>query len=94
MNKALKCCRNCEYWDCYHTDEKEDDWLAEGECRRYPPSIPIFDNTFEDHVSVDELMICLTKGTLFVNHPFTFAEDWCGEFKCIENPKWFEEDEE
>ena len=87
----MKYCCNCEYWYCY--DESKIDRFgecAEGECRRYPPSIPIFDGSFNEEKSVQDLIISLIKGTPLMNHPFTFAGDWCGEFKMMSNPRWEE----
>ena len=91
-NNVSECCRNCKYWFCYSIEEEESyGWLAEGECHRYPPNVPVFDNEPDKNVPVEQLVLGLTKGTAFMSHPFTFADDWCGEFKCVDNPKWFED---
>ncbi len=85
-------CANCEHWFCY--DELDADRYvdtAEGECRRYPPSVPIFEGRFNEEKNVQDLIINLKKGTPFMNHPFTFASTWCGEFKLMDNPRWKEE---
>lgn len=85
----LMCCMNCKYWDCYNEKEFEQcGELAEGECRRYPPSLPIFDQCGIDDVPVSDLVISLTKGTPLVSNPFTFGRDWCGEFVLMKNPRY------
>lgn len=95
MSYVLRHCANCEYWHLYNEEEFEKlGIMAEGECHRYPPNIPIFNNNPNTAYYIKDLSLCLTKDTILVNHPFTFAEDWCGEFKCIDSQRWFEEDEE
>ena len=86
--KCVKCCANCKYWYVY--DEKKIEEFGdctEGECRRFPPSIPCVSHINDMGIAVPEELI---KGTILVNHPFVFAIDWCGEFKTMKNPRWAE----
>ena len=86
--KCIKCCANCKYWYTY--DEKKIEEFgdyAEGECRRFPPSIPCIRHINEMGIAVPENLV---KGTLLVSHPFVYAGDWCGEFKAMKNPRWAE----
>lgn len=94
MTDKMRCCANCEHWYPYNEDELDKkNAIVEGECRRYPPNIPVFDNTTEDMCDIKDLILCLTKGVVFVNYPFVFAEEWCGEFKLMKNPRWTKEGE-
>lgn len=94
MSNVLKCCANCKYWDCYEGKDKKCDFTTDGECHRYPPSIPNFDNHKEDEYCVEDLILCLVKGTALVSCPITYATEWCGEFKKMKNPRFIEEEEE
>lgn len=94
MSDVLKCCANCKYWDCYEGKDKKCNYTTDGECHRYPPNIPNFDNYGKDDYHVIELILDLVKGTPLVSHPITYAVDWCGEYKQMKNPRLIEESEE
>lgn len=84
-NKTLKYCANCKYWECY--DEKEFEKYGEGvegECHRYPPNTINFTKVNGVVTMIPEM----TKNTPLLSHPFTFAAEWCGEFKPMKNPRW------
>ena len=82
MYQRGKTCAECEYWYCINNEELERyGELAEGECRRYPPSVPSFYNTYEDECKLTDLIVILSKGSQFMVYPSTFAGEWCGEFK-------------
>jgi hypothetical protein len=97
MMDNKKCCANCEYWYVYDECEFEKHgFCAEGECRRYPPNVPVFDNVVKNRKNetaykIKELFLFLVKGTVRMNNPFVFAGEWCGEFKLMKNPRWIEE---
>lgn len=57
-------CLGCRFWGPY---DKKPDLLSEGECRRYPPNVPIED----EFVRGAHLMTC----------PMTCADEWCGEWQ-------------
>lgn len=93
MIDEMKCCANCEYWYLY--DENKIDELgevADGECRRYPPNVPIVEPSDESEYSIADILVCLTKGTILMGNPFVYAGEWCGEFKLMDEPRWTEED--
>ena len=94
MIDVLRYCGNCDYWYCYKENEFEKfGAIAQGECRKYPPSIPVIEMN-EDEVCFTDLYVSLNNnGSLLLTHPLTFAEDWCGEFKPMKNPRWTEESE-
>lgn len=93
--KDICCCGNCKYWDCYClTDNLEDIESSEGECHRYPPFVPnvsapdpddYHKTITQEPVQVSHMEVELTYGTPLLSHPFTFANEWCGEFKKMEN---------
>lgn len=94
MTCNMRYCANCEYW--YLFNEKEIEKYgdsAEGECRRYPPNIPVFDN-HDDFVNIFNLQPLLVKGCILTTYPFAYAGEWCGEFKLMNNPRWTEEFED
>lgn len=100
MCDKMRYCANCEYWYVYNENELEKHGeLAEGECRRYPPNVPIFDNINKNKnneyaYKIKELFLFLTKGTVRMSNPFVFAGEWCGEFKMMDNPRLTDENEE
>ena len=88
-NKCLEYCANCKHWYPYNENDFEKyGECADGECRRFPPSVPIISRISDMGIAIPEDLI---KGTLMVNHPFVFAGDWCGEFKAMKNPRWTNE---
>lgn len=94
MIDEMVCCANCKYW--YPYNEKKVDELgdgAEGECRRYPPSVPVIetDNPDKNECSLFDVYIPLIMGTPLMTNPFSFAGEWCGEFKLMDNPRWIEQ---
>ena len=59
-------CLNCRFW--LPLDESQPpDPISEGECRRFPPSLP----TGEED----------SRGLALVTYPMTFGDEWCGEWK-------------
>lgn len=41
ITKQIRCCANCEYWDCYCTSDNPDEIAnSDGECHRYPTFVP------------------------------------------------------
>lgn len=63
-------CITCKFWDAY--DEEPDNVpMAQGDCHRFPPSIPIVDEEI--------------KGVQLVTFPIMFDEEWCGEWKARED---------
>lgn len=84
-NKTPKHCANCKYWECYNEKEFEKfGECAEGECHRYPPNTINFERVNEMGIMVPETVM----NTPLLSHPFTFAMEWCGEFKAMKNPRW------
>ena len=85
MNRGMKYCVNCEYWYCYKFKDKVDenyDGYIQGECHRYPPSIPIVSNSSgSDEKPIDKIVVSLYKQAPEVTYPWTYANEWCGEFK-------------
>ena len=57
-------CLHCRFWDPY---VEEPDLLSEGECRRYPPSVPVTDE--------------YVRNVPLMAHPMTYGEECCGEWK-------------
>lgn len=94
MSDVSMYCANCEYWDCSDKEFESHNLIACGQCRRYPPSIPVFENSNVNSWKVKNLLLCLFKGIAFVDFPPTLAENWCGEFKPMKNPRWVKEGEE
>lgn len=89
--KAMRCCANCEYWDCYNEDKYRDSiWLADGECHRYPPFVPNIFTDEETGVQQSETVF----GTPLMSHVFTYGEDWCGEFKIMDNPRTMDDEQQ
>ena len=89
MKRGLKYCVNCKHWYCYKFDEqmeKSFDATVEGECHRYPPNMPIVANSsgYED-VDVKDLIIALYRQTPMVGHPYTYSNEWCGEFEYADD---------
>lgn len=73
-----KRCSNCKYWSCI--DEslfKKDGELAAGVCHRFPPYAPVIK-------MIKEISVPIVDAPLYdrtpLEHPVTFAYDWCGEF--------------
>lgn len=93
MSDGMKCCANCEHW--YPYDESNLDEFGEvalGECRRYPPNVPVVEPSNCDWHPIADLGICLIRGTIAMSNPFTYAGEWCGEFRLMDEPRWTEED--
>lgn len=65
--KTVSCCLNCRHWDPYSDNP---DGLADGDCKRYPPSVPI-----------DGEMI---RGMPFMGYPITYGDELCGEWTARE----------
>ena len=80
-NEDLTCCYNCKYWDAY-MDSKENKMVYYGICRRYPPNIPCLDESYsvDGCAPINNLCFTLMQGLPLVSQPYTFDEDWCGEF--------------
>lgn len=77
LDNVEKCCANCEYWEPYNNK------LDKGQCHRYPPSVPSFaenERQYPDGIFPMQARTLLLYNTMFVDNPFTFAENWCGEF--------------
>lgn len=95
MIDEMKCCANCEYWYLYDEEKFNGAGFGEGECRRYPPSVPNIEcDNNKNSPRLADLYIPLIRGTMLMSNPFTFAEEWCGEFKLMKTLRWTEEDEE
>lgn len=88
----LKCCANCKHWYCYDSEENFD-FTSNGECRRFPPSTPIFETMGDDSVKLGDAMVSMIRGTVMMNFPFTYAEDWCGEFDWADKLRISEDDD-
>lgn len=88
----LKCCANCKYWYCYSNDDKFD-FTSDGECRRFPPSTPVFESSGNDSVNLSDAFLCMIRGTVMMNFPFTYAEDWCGEFDWADKLRISDDDD-
>lgn len=86
----LKCCANCKYWYCY--DNEKDKMLSCGECRRFPPNVPIFDSNGDSDINLNKTKLCTIRGTAMMCCPFTYADEWCGEFSFDENAQAFDYD--
>lgn len=88
MSRGLKYCVNCEHWYCYKykdTIEKSFDGIVEGECRRYPPSMPIIANSSgREEKPVDEFIISLYRQVPETSYPHVYSDEWCGEFKLAD----------
>lgn len=83
---APKLCGNCEHWYC--SSEKEFEKLGElttGSCHRYPPEVPNAYRSKETGITMLETPL---DEVISTDHPITFAGDWCGEFKCMDVPRW------
>lgn len=90
----LKCCANCKHWYCYDEESfKKLDGHADGECRRFPPNVPIFETTGDDSINVAKTLLCVTRGTVMMSYPFTFEEDWCGEFDWADKLRISDDDD-
>lgn len=84
----LRCCANCQHWEYFSSrigkltevDEDEIHDISVGSCHRYPPNVPCMRSGFDDTAKLNDLCIETMRGMLLVDHPWTFAEDWCGEF--------------
>lgn len=84
LNK-IRCCANCKYWYCYDEEKfKKGYATVEGECHRFPPNVPNI--YYEGHGLIPSVETI--RGTPLMSHPFTFTEEWCGEFSPIKNPKY------
>lgn len=83
---CIEACANCKYWYYYHDEKQFDKFgeVSEGECRRFPPSVPCIDSVTDLGIPVPEL----TKMTPLMTNPFTFAGGWCGEFKPAKKLRW------
>lgn len=95
MSNVIECCANCKYWDFYKEGFAENDMFDEYPCRRYPPSIPCFENAgskWDTDVSLSDIVLCLVRNMPLVDHPYTFGDEWCGEFRCIDEPRVFEDE--
>lgn len=99
MTCDMKYCANCKHW--YLLSENEIDKYgdsAEGECRRYPPNVPVVegrdDSRNEDVTNISDLFFWLVKGTMLMTYPIAYAGEWCGEFELMNNPRWTEEFED
>ena len=57
-------CGNCKYWDPCATPGP----LRSGECRRYPPNVPVKGEWVD--------------GARLMTQPMTYDEEWCGEWKA------------
>lgn len=89
-NNTPKHCSNCKYWECYNEKNFEKfGECTEGECHRYPPSTINFERVNEMGIMVPETIM----NTPLLSHPFTFASEWCGEFKPMKNPRWIDNGE-
>lgn len=88
MNRGLKYCVNCKHWYCYKyrdmVKESFDD-VVEGECHRYPPSIPVIANSAgHDEKPIDELIVALYRQVPMASYPWTYSNEWCGEFEMAD----------
>ena len=92
MKNETECCANCEYWYIYNEDDLNRlGEVADGECRRYPPNAPMIEtDKNDDMVYLADCRIVLNKGVMMMSNPFTFAGEWCGEFKMMDEPRWTE----
>ena len=83
MNRGTDYCVNCKYWYCYDYEHKveQDGCILEGECHRYPPSMPVFANSSgHEDMDVKELIIALYRQVPVTSYPYTYSDEWCGEF--------------
>lgn len=71
----MSCCANCRWWDPRHEYETITE-LDEGECHRYPPSIPCIAKVNDLGLATPEVI----RGSVFTTYPITYALEWCGEF--------------
>jgi len=55
---------DCEHWVPYSSKA---DGLAEGDCTRYPPYVPIIGSKL--------------RGMPMMGHPITYGAETCGEWK-------------
>lgn len=93
MIDNMRYCANCEYWYPYNEDKVVGLYGSnKGECRRYPPSVPVIEvEDLEDEMPrIVDVYLSLIMGTPLMSNPFTFAEEWCGEFKLMDKPRWSE----
>lgn len=81
---TMRHCKNCVYWDKYALDHVNDE-LCDGECHRFPPSVMNMSydagSKFDESARTTDLYVEMIHGTPLMSHVFTFADDWCGEFK-------------
>lgn len=88
MNRGLKYCVNCEHWYCYKYNDKMNDsfdGVVLGECRRYPPSMPIIANSAShDEKPIKELIVALYRQVPETSYPYVYSNEWCGEFKLAD----------
>ena len=76
----MRTCGNCTFWERFSDDEGD---LNFGECRRYPPNVPVHSkdpevinfNSGKDSKTVYHTSIWNTQTELY---------DWCGEFMTTE----------
>ena len=64
----MKCCAECQYWEKHPREHGEVMEVTIGECHRYPPIVPVLNETILGDVQM----------TSYVP---AFAGNWCGEFK-------------
>ena len=86
-------CGKCRFWT--GRDEADpDDPMAEGGCRRYPPSLSGFleNVTAKDSCDDDDIDGVVTSSLPWM-FPKTTQEDWCGEFVAADSPPVQEPDE-
>lgn len=78
----MRCCANCDYWEPYGEHDEVTE-LDDGDCRRYPPSVPCLRRVSELGIAEPET----ARNTVLMAYPVMFATEWCGEFRETASPR-------
>ena len=73
-------CLTCDFWLPNANEKPPYNELTCGECRRYPPSVPLIIKTTELGVEVHDRGS--NDGVPLMGWPETYAAEWCGEWRA------------
>lgn len=72
----MTCCGNCQWWEPHDAKAVVTE-LRDGECARFPPSVPCISRVTDLGVAVPEVV----RGTVLMAQPTTYSVERCGEFR-------------
>lgn len=72
-------CLTCDFWLPNASEKQPYNELTCGECRRFPPSVPII---AERGTFYEETEQGSTPDSTLMGYPETYGTEWCGEWRA------------